>query len=537
MAKELHFDKEAREKMMVGIDAVTKLVGSSLGPKGRCVVVERTVTNPATKEIIRLTPVTTKDGVSIARAISLSDPTENMGCDLIREAASQTVNKAGDGTTASVVLARALIHEGMSALDNGSSPVFIRYGIDKGVARVIEVLDEMKQPCNGRELQIARIAANGDEEIAATVVRAIEMAGENGIVSVEASRSDKTEVDFSPGMRLDSGLRYQDFVTDGSRGECVLDNPYILLHERRIPNFAAVGKLIEAVAESGRSILILSEEFEVPFIAFLLTNLAKLKSCAVVAPYFGERRKDMLKDLAVFTGGTAITDELGLDTKTLGLEVLGQADKVVVTKGHTTIIGGKSSSTELMDRINYLKLAIQRTENPYEKEVFADRLAKLDGGVAVIKIAAATESESKEKRDRTEDAVLSVKCARAEGIVPGGGVALLRCAQDEALLSMADQGYPESDGVKVLIAALYSPITQLLNNGGYDTNDIIEYLKAAPKEIGYDALGGKFENMFEAGIVDPVKVVKESLKNAASLAGTFLTASGTITNLQDGEKK
>ena len=548
MSKELLFGIDARKKMMVGVEAVARLVGSTLGPKGRCVVVERIVSNPATKEVVGLSPVTTKDGVSVARAISLPDPTENLGCDLIREAALRTVSEAGDGTTASIVLAHSLISNGMIAIENGASPVFLRSGIDKTVAQVVKLISQMAIPSEGKEAQIANIAANGDAEIGNIVIEAVGKAGKNGIVSVDSSRTNQTHIEFSAGMRFDSGLRYPDFVTDGAHNECVLEKPYILLHERRIQNIKTIEKLLTSVAQSGRSILILSEEFEIPVVGLLIANIAMLRSCPVVAPWFGERRRDFMKDLAIFTKGVSITDELGIDLKNVGLEILGEADRVVVTKNHTTIIGGHGDKVELARRVKSIKSALKATENQYEQEVLAERLAKLDGGVAVIKIGAATESESKEKRDRTEDAVLSVKCAQEEGVVPGGGIALLRCSESPMLHEfISTLNEEERIGAALVLTALEAPIRQILANGGYDTNEVLSQpsfwrtvnggVRNKDRNYGFNALTGEYVDMLEAGVIDPAKVVRQAITNAASLAGTMLTASGTIVNLREGAHK
>ena len=537
MPKELSFGTDARKKMMVGVDAVAKLVGSTLGPKGRCVVVERIVTNPATKEVVGLSPVTTKDGVSVARAISLPDPTENLGCDLIREAALRTVSEAGDGTTASIVLAHSLISNGMEAIENGASPVFLRSGIDRTVAQVVKLISEMSIPSEGREAQIANIAANGDQEIGSTVVEAVKMAGKHGIVSVDSSRTSQTHIEFSKGMRFDSGLRYPDFITNGEHNECVLENPYILLHERRITDIGKVADLLGLVAKEGRSILILSEEFEIPVAGFLIANLTKLRSCPVVAPWFGERRREFLKDLAIFTKGVSITDELGLDLKKAGIEILGSAERVVVTKNHTTIVGGKGDKVEIARRVESVKQSLKNTENSYECEVLADRLAKLDGGVAVIKIGAATESESKEKRDRTEDAVLSVKCSQEEGVVPGGGITLLRCSENSALINFVGSlNHEEQIGAHLVMKALTAPFFRILENGGYKPNEIQCLIENSGMK-GFNALTGEVVDMMVEGIVDPAKVVRQAITNAASLAGTMLTTSGTIVNLREGVSK
>jgi len=531
VAKELTFGKDARNRMLIGINAVARLVSATIGPKGRCIVVERVVTNPATKEVVKLSPVTTKDGVYVARAISLPNATENLGCDLIREAALRTVQEAGDGTTASVILSQAIISEGMKALEKGASPVFLRSGIDKATAKIVQQLAQMSTRYDGMGLDVARIAANGDEEVAKIVTEALQMAGKNGIVSVDSSRTDKTHIEFSAGMRFDSGFRHPDFITDFSRNECVLENPFILLHERRIQRIGKIEPLLAAVAQAGRSILILSEEFELPVMALLLQNRAVLRSCVVTAPWYGERRRDFLSDLAAFTGGISIVEELGLDLSKCDLSVLGQAERVVVTRTNTTIIKGKSKGNELAQRIESLSSAIASTENPYDKEILAERLAKLDGGVAVIKIGAPTESEAKEKRDRTEDAVLSVKCAQEDGTVPGGGIALLRC-QESVNFSGEKLHNEELVGIGIVFHALEAPLKQILENGGYNVKDTMKCLKGRADSIGFDALSGEVVDMRDKGIMDASKVVKQALINAASLAGTFLTVAGSIVNLE-----
>jgi chaperonin GroEL len=384
---------------------------------------------------------------------------------------------------------------------------------------------------DGMGLDVARIAANGDEEVAKIVTEALQMAGKNGIVSVDSSRTDKTHIEFSAGMRFDSGFRHPDFITDFSRNECVLENPFILLHERRIQSIGKIEPLLAAVAQAGRSILILSEEFELPVMALLLQNRAVLRSCVVTAPWYGERRRDFLSDLAAFTGGISIVEELGLDLSKCDLSVLGQAERVVVTRTNTTIIKGKSKGNELAQRIESLSSAIASTENPYDKEILAERLAKLDGGVAVIKIGAPTESEAKEKRDRTEDAVLSVKCAQEDGTVPGGGIALLRC-QESVNFSGEKLHNEELVGIGIVFHALEAPLKQILENGGYNVKDTMKCLKGRADSIGFDALSGEVVDMRDKGIMDASKVVKQALINAASLAGTFLTVAGSIVNLE-----
>jgi len=337
-------------------------------------------------------------------------------------------------------------------------------------------------------------------------------------------------------MQFDSGMKYQDFVTDGARGECILENPYILIHERRIQSIKSVGPLMNLILKTGRSVLLLSEEFDIPVVGFLLTNLAMLRSCPVVAPWYGERRKEFLKDIAVLTGGIAVTEELGLGLEKLGLDVLGQAEKVVITRTTITIVGGKSKPKEVEERVKALKSALDKSTNSYEQEVLAERLAKLDGGVAIIKIGAPTESEAKERRDRTEDAVLSVKSAAQEGVVPGGGIALLRCAEH-----MRSTAYPfydvaedETIGYSIVLSALESPLRKILDNGGYAVEDILKELSFNKNQnLGFDALNGKVVDMMGAGIVDACKVVKQALLNAGSLAGTMLTAAGTITNIPE----
>ena len=474
MSKLLLFGKEARDKILVGVEAVANLVSSTLGPRGRTVIIERQVTNDATKQVVHLSPIITKDGVSVSRAVSLADQTANLGCDLIREAAQRSVQDSGDGTTTAVVLGHALIAGGMKAIDKGHSPVFLRLGIEKAVTQVVELISAMSIPAEGREGQIARIACNGDEEIGSIVVDAITQAGDNGLVSVDSSRTGKNYIEFSAGMRLESGLRYSDFITNAERGEAVLENPYILLHERRIGNIKTIEKLLTAVAASGRPLLILSEEFEVPVIGLLLANIDRLKTCPVIAPYFGDRRREFMKDLAVLTRGVSITDELGIDLKNVGLEVLGEAERVVVSKNFTTIVGGKGDKVEIALRVEFLQNALKATDNAYEQEVFSERLARIDGGIAIIHIGGATETESKERRDRCEDSVLAVKCAKQEGIVPGGGICLLRCSESKSLNAFVNNLPPEERvGGELVLQALEAPIRQILANGGYSARKVL----------------------------------------------------------------
>jgi chaperonin GroEL len=534
VAKELHFDKDARQKLLAGIRPVAKLVGSTMGPRGLCAVIERQVTDQS-GHVQKLQPVISKDGITCARAIVLSDPTENMGADLIKEAGSRSLAEAGDGTSASIVLCHSIFSYGLKALDEGFSSIWLRSGIEKAVARVVELISRMSIPVGDRIFQVANIAANGDKEIATTVTEALKLAGPNGIVSVDQSRSDKTHIDFSSGMSFDSGLRYQDFCSDAARGECVLENPYLLLHEQRLQSITQIDKILKGVVEQHRPILFISEEFELPIVGLLLANLAVLKSCCVVSPWFGERRKDFLKDLAVFTGGVAVTTELGLELKNSDITILGQCEKAVITKGSTTLIGGKFKEQEMKDRISTLKHVIATSENAYEKEVCAERLAKLDGGVAVIKIGAATQSECKEKQDRCEDSVLSVKSSQEEGIVPGGGIALLRASENRQFLDWIETLSPEEKrGAEIVKDALEAPIRQILANGGYQ-DEVLHNVQGKEQNYGFDAMNGVYCDMLDAGIVDASRVVKQALINASSLAGTLLTCSGTVVNLPENK--
>ncbi|MCX7738999.1 MAG: chaperonin GroEL [Hydrogenothermaceae bacterium] len=529
-AKRLIYGDEARSKLKAGVDKLANAVKVTLGPRGREVILEKKWGSPAV----------TKDGVSVAKEIELSDPYENMGAQLVKEVASKTADVAGDGTTTATVLAQAIYEEGLKAIAAGANPVYVKRGIDEAVKIVIEELKKISKPVSGRKEieQVATISANNDPEIGKIIADAMEKVGKDGVITVEESKSADTILDVTEGMQFDRGYLSPYFVTNAEKMEAVLENPYILIYEKKINNIRELLPVLEKVVQTNRPLLIIAEDVEGEALATLVVNHIKgvLKVCAVKAPGFGERRKAMLQDIAILTGGTAVTEDLGIKLESVDLDMLGKADKVVVDKDNTTIIGGKGSQEDIKARIEQIKKQIETTTSEYDKEKLQERLAKLAGGVAIIKVGAATEAELKEKKDRVDDAVHATKAAVEEGIVPGGGIALYRASR--ALCNINEENSDKAWGIKIVKNACKMPIKQIAYNAGFEGSVVIEKIKEVDNpNYGFNAATGEYADMVEAGIIDPTKVVRTALQNAASVAGTMLTAECLVAEIKEKEEK
>jgi chaperonin GroEL len=529
-AKIMVYGDEARAKLKAGVDKLANAVKVTLGPRGREVILEKKWGSP----------VVTKDGVSVAKEIELSDPYENMAAQLVKEVASKTADVAGDGTTTATVLTQAIFEEGLKAVAAGANPVYVKRGIDEAVKIVIEELKKLSKPVSGRKEieQVATISANNDPEIGKIIADAMEKVGKDGVITVEESKSAETVLEITEGMQFDRGYLSPYFITNPEKMEAVLENPYILIYEKKINNIRELLPVLEKVVQTNRPLLIIAEDVEGEALATLVVNHIKgiLKVCAVKAPGFGERRKAMLQDIAILTGGTAITEDLGIKLESVDLDMLGKADKVVVDKDSTTIIGGKGNPEEIKARIEQIKKQIEATTSDYDREKLQERLAKLAGGVAIIKVGAATEAELKEKKDRVDDAVHATKAAVEEGIVPGGGVALYRVSR--ALCNINEENPDKAWGIKIVRNACKVPLKQIAYNAGFEGSVVIEKLKDSDNpNYGFNAATGEYVDMVEAGIIDPTKVVRTALQNAASIAGTMLTAECLVAEIKEKEEK
>jgi chaperonin GroEL len=529
-AKRLVYGDEARSKLKAGVDKLANAVKVTLGPRGREVILEKKWGSP----------VVTKDGVSVAKEIELSDPYENMAAQLVKEVASKTADVAGDGTTTATILTQAIYEEGLKAIASGANPVYVKRGIDEAVKIIIEELKKISKPVSGRKEieQVATISANNDPEIGKIIADAMEKVGKDGVITVEESKSAETVLDVTEGMQFDRGYLSPYFVTNPEKMEAVLENPYILIYEKKINNIRELLPVLEKVVQTNKPLLIIAEDVEGEALATLVVNHIKgvLRVCAVKAPGFGERRKAMLQDIAILTGGTAITEDLGIKLESVDLDMLGKADKVVVDKDNTTIIGGKGNPEDIKARIEQIKKQIETTTSEYDKEKLQERLAKLAGGVAIIKVGAATEAELKEKKDRVDDAVHATKAAVEEGIVPGGGVALYRASR--ALCNINEENPDKAWGIKIVKNACKVPIKQIAYNAGFEGSVVVEKIKDSENiNYGFNAATGEYVDMVEAGIIDPTKVVRTALQNAASIAGTMLTAECLVAEIKEKEEK
>jgi chaperonin GroEL len=525
MAKQLLYSDEARRKILSGVEQLARAVKVTLGPKGRNVCIDKKFGSPTI----------TKDGVTVAKEIELKDPYENMGAESVKEVASKTSDNAGDGTTTATVLAEAIFREGLKNVTAGANPMALKRGIDQTVEVVVEQLKKLQKPTKGKKeiAQVATIAANNDSEIGTLIAEAMEKVGKDGVITVEEAKSTKTSHEVVEGMQFDQGYLSPYFVTDADRMECALEDALILIHEKKIASMKDLLPLLEQVAKSGRPLLIVSEETEGEALATLVVNKLRgtLQICAVKAPGYGDRRKEMLGDIAVLTGGKAITEDLGIKLENVKLADLGRAKRVTVDKENTTIIEGAGKSADISGRIATIKKQIEESDSDYDKEKLQERLAKLSGGVAVINVGAATETEMKEKKARVEDALHATRAAVEEGIVPGGGVAFIRCLS--VLDSLKLKG-DEQIGVDIVRRAIQEPLKRIAENAGSVGDVILEKIKHEKGNYGYNAEADKFvDDLMEAGIIDPTKVTRTALQNAASIASLLLTTETLITDLPE----
>jgi chaperonin GroEL len=525
MAKQLLFDDAARNAILKGVALLTDAVKATLGPKGRNAILDKKYG----------APTITKDGVTVAKEIELKDPWENMGAQLVREVASKTSDTAGDGTTTATVLAHAIYREGMKNVTAGASPMDIKRGIEKAVEVVIEELKKLSKPVQDKKeiAQVGTISANNDASIGELIAEAMDKVGKDGVITVEEAKSMATTLDVVEGMQFDRGYISPYFVTDPERMECILDDVFILLHEKKISSMKDLLPILEQTAKMGKPLLIISEEVEGEALATLVVNKLRgtIQVCAVKAPGFGDRRKSMLEDIGVLTGGTVISEDLGIKLESIKISDLGRAKKVNIDKENTTIVEGAGDPQKIQGRVKQLKAQIEETTSDYDREKLQERLAKLVGGVAVINVGAATETEMKEKKARVEDALNATRAAVEEGIIPGGGVALLRCLPALKALKLDDD---QQIGVEIVRRSLEEPIRQIVNNAGLEGSVIVEKVKHS-KEInyGFDADKEDYVDMIKAGIIDPTKVTRYALQNAASVAALMLTTSVMITDIPE----
>ena len=525
MAKEIKFNEDARSAMQRGVDALANTVKVTLGPKGRNVVLEKAFGSP----------LITNDGVTIAREIELEDKFEDMGAKLVAEVASKTNEIAGDGTTTATVLAQAMISEGLKNVTAGANPVGIRKGIEQAVAAAVEELTVISQPIEEKE-SIAQVAAisSGDEEVGKLIADAMERVGNDGVITIEESKGFTTELDVVEGMQFDRGYASAYMATDTEKMEAVLDNPYILITDKKITNIQEILPVLEQVVQQGKPLLMIAEDVEGEALATLVVNKLRgtFNAVAVKAPGFGDRRKAMLEDIAILTGGELITEDLGLDLKETQITQLGTASKVVVTKDNTTIVEGAGNTDQIAGRVNQIRTQLEDSTSEFDKEKLQERLAKLSGGVAVIKVGAATETELKERKLRIEDALNSTRAAVEEGIVSGGGIALINVYNKVAQLNETAEG-DVATGVSIVLRAIEEPVRQIANNAGLEGSIVVDRLKREEIGIGFDASEGTWVNMMEAGIVDPTKVTRSALQNAASVAAMFLTTEAVVANIKE----
>ena len=528
MAKQIVFDEEARASIKRGIDALANTVKVTLGPKGRNVVLDKKFGAPSI----------TKDGVTVAKEIELEDPYENMGAQMVREVASKTSDVAGDGTTTATILTQAIYREGLKNVTAGRNPMSLKRGIDKAVTVIIGELDKMKLETTGKKeiAQVASVAANNDTAIGDLIADAMDKVGKDGVITVEEAKSMDTTLDIVEGMQFDRGYLSPYFVTDAERMECILDDPYILIHEKKISVMKDMIPLLEKVMQQGRALLIIAEDVEGEALATLVVNKIRgtFKCATVKAPGYGDRRKAMLEDIGVLTGGRMISEELGIKLEGISLADLGQAKRVVIDKDNTTMVEGAGSKDDIQGRIAQIRNQIEDTTSDYDREKLQERLAKLAGGVAVINVGAATEVEMKEKKARVEDAMHTTRAAVEEGILPGGGVAFLRAMPALDGLNLDDPD--EQIGVSIIRRALEEPCRQIAENAGLEGSVVVDKVKKESGNNGFDALVDEYRDMVEAGVVDAKKVMRLALQNAASVAGLMLTTEALVADIPEPEK-
>ena len=527
MAKQILSGDDARHALLKGVNILSNVVKATLGPRGKNIVLDKKFGSPTS----------TKDGVTVAKEIELKDSWENMGAQLVKEVASKTSDVAGDGTTTATVLAQAIYGEGLRYVTAGANPTVIKKGIDKAVETVVDELKKMSREVGGEMIaQVGAISANNDQSIGKIIAEAMDKVGKDGVITVEEAKGLETTMEIVEGMQFDRGYLSPYFVTDPERMECVLEKPLILLHEKKISNLKDFLPLLENVARQGRPLLVVAEEVEGEALATLVVNKLKgtFMCCAVKAPGFGDRRKAMLEDIATLTGGQVITEEIGVKLEKVGSDWLGEAKKVVIDKDNTTIVEGNGKPSDVQARIKQIRVQIEDTTSDYDREKLQERLAKMVGGVALIKVGAATETELKDKKARVEDAMHATKAAVEEGIVPGGGVALLRA--QKALDKLQLEGDLQI-GVNIVKRAVEEPLRQIAGNAGFEGSVVVEKVKEAKQQdMGFNALTEKYEDMIKGGILDPTKVVRIALQNAASIAGLMLTTEGLVAELPEEEK-
>lgn len=526
MAKEIKFNTPAREELKKGVDALADAVKVTLGPKGRNVIIEKKFGAPHI----------TKDGVTVAREIELEDSFQNMGTQLVKEVASKTGDQAGDGTTTATVLAQAIVNVGLKNVAAGANPMDLKRGIDKAVSKVVEGVKAQSEEV-GDDFEkienVARISANNDEEIGRLIAEAMQKVKKEGVITVEEAKGTETTVEVVEGMQFDRGYISPYFVTNSEKMECEMDSPYILLYDKKISNLKDLLPVLESVAQSGRPLLIIAEDVDNEALATLVVNRLRgsLKICAVKAPGFGDRRKEMLEDIAILTGGTVISEVKGMQLAQASVADLGTAEKVTVNKDNTVIVNGSGSKEAIAQRVGQIKSQIETTTSNYDKEKLQERLAKLAGGVAVLYIGAPSEVEMKEKKDRVDDALSATRAAIAEGIVPGGGVAYIRTLP--ALDQLKGDNDDENTGIQIIRRAIEEPFRQIVENAGVEGAVILQKVKDGSGDFGYNARTGEFENFLKSGVIDPAKVTRVALENAASIAGMFLTTECVIADKKD----
>lgn len=521
MAKEIKFDIKAREELKKGVDELANAVKVTLGPKGRNVIVDKKFGAPHI----------TKDGVTVAKAVELEDEFQNMGAQLVKEVASKTGDDAGDGTTTATVLAQAIINVGLKNVAAGANPIDLKRGIDKAVAKVVEGIKAQAQEVDddlAKIENVARVSANNDAEIGKLIADAMGKVKKEGVITIEEAKGTDTTVKVVEGMQFDRGYISPYFVTNTEKMECEMDNPYILLYDKKISALKDMLPVLEAVAQSGRPLLIIAEDVDSEALATLVVNRLRgsLKICAVKAPGFGDRRKEMLEDIAILTHGVVISEDKGLKLDMATVDELGSAEKVTVDKENTTIVNGNGDKELIAERVAQIKAQIEKTTSDYDRQKLQERLAKLAGGVAVLYVGAPSEVEMKEKKDRVDDALSATRAAVAEGIVPGGGVAYMRCVA--ALENFHGDNDDENTGIQIVKRAIEEPLRQIVANAGLEGAIIVQNVKDGKGDYGYNARSGKYENFFESGVIDPAKVTRVALENAASIAGMFLTTECVI---------
>ena len=525
MAKEITFDTSARDRLKKGVDKLADAVKVTLGPKGRNVILDKKFG----------APTITKDGVSVAKEIELKDPIENMGAQLVKEVASKTADAAGDGTTTATVLAQSIFAHGIKNVAAGANPMDLKRGIDKAVIAVVENLKKQSKNIKGLQeiTQIATISSNNDAEIGKMIATAMDKVGKDGVITVEEAKGTETEVKTVEGMQFDRGYLSAYFVTNTEKMEADLDSPYILIYDKKISSMKELLPVLEATAQTGKPLVIIAEEVEGEALATLVVNKIRgaLRVAAVKAPGFGDRRKAMLEDIAALTGGRVISEETGTKLEDAKLEDLGRAEKVNIDKDNTTIVNGGGKKNDIASRIGQIKAQIESTTSDYDKEKLQERLAKLSGGVAILYIGAATEVEMKEKKDRVDDALHATRAAVQEGIIPGGGVAYIRAI--ESLKTLEAENEDQATGINIIRLALESPLRTIVQNAGGEASVILNKVRDGKKDFGFNAHSNKFENFFEAGIIDPTKVSRLALENAASIAGLLLTTEAVVSDLPE----